>query len=318
MVAKILDIRSIQISLSIIIVLGMIFCIFTPNYYLFKMGARFAGQIMLFYMALGITFLILNQPRLMFTSLACCAGLCIFLKQSSNSDLKHPVPTDELSIKVAHFNVSVSDEDYESTVQAMLQADADLISIQELTPDWQYALNEVLTDKYPYYSSVVRFDPFGLAVYSKHPIEQLDTFYFEEIPNYSGTIKINNSNHKFKFVCGHTTPPLYSLAYEKMKGHIKVLAQEATQDSMPVITIGNFHAPPWWAEIQDLRTTAQLADSRRSAAYGISEIFQSPGDYIFYNQGFSCLNFENIFTPNSSHLGIQGRYQFKRNAEKAN
>ena len=319
MVAKLLDIRPVKISLSILIVLGAIFCIFTPNYFLFKMGARFAGLIMLGYLALGIFFLILKQPQLMFTSFACCAGLCLFLKYSSNSDLKHPVPTDELRIKVAHFNVSASDEDYESTINTMLATDADLISIQELTPDWEYALEETLSEKYPYSSSVVRFDPFGLAIYSKNPISQLDTFYFEDIPNLSGIVDIKNSNNRrFKFICGHTTPPLYSIAYQKMKGHLKILAEHAAQDSIPVITIGNFHAPPWWGEIQELRETANLADSRRSAAYGISEIFQNPGDYIFYGEDFNCLSFENIFTPKSSHLGISGQYQFKRHAQKTN
>lgn len=318
MIAKIFDLRPIQIGLSTLIILGAIFCIFTPNYFLFKMGARFAGLIMMGYFAMGLLFLFFKQQRLMFTSFACCAGLCLFLKSSSNADFRHPLPTSELSISVAHFNVSASDEDYDSTIKALLNSDADLLSIQEVTPDWQYVLKETLSEKYPYSTSEVRFDPFGLAVYSKYPISQLDTFFYEDIPNYSGTIKIDRGNHQFKFICAHTTPPLYSLAYEKMRNHLDVVANQAIKDSTPVITIGNFHAPPWWGEIQDLRAKAELTDSRRSAAFGISEIFQSPGDYILYSEEFNCLSFEEIQTPQASHLGIQGQYQFKGNVQKAN
>lgn len=318
MLARILDLRSIQLGLSILIILGTIFCIFTPNYFLFKLGARFAGMIMLGYLTMGIFFLVLQQPRLMFTCFACCAGLCLFLKNASNSDLRHPLPTNERSIKVAHFNVSASADDYDTSIQALMNADPDLISIQEVTPEWQYLLRETLSEKYPYSSAVIRLDHFGLAVYSKFPISQLDTFFYEDIPNISGIIELENPEHRFKFICAHTTPPLYSLAYEKMRNHLQLVAKQSVSDSIPVITIGNFHAPPWWAEIQDLRATADLADSRRSAAYGISEIFQSPGDYILYSDDFNCLNFKNIITPLSNHLGIQGRYQFKNNAEKAN
>ena len=101
-----------------------------------------------------------------------------------------------------------------------------------------------------------------------------------------------------------------------MQEHLQLVAQQATDEDNPVLAIGNFNAPPWWAEIQDLRAEASLSDSRRSATYGLSEIFQSPGDYIFYNNRFSCLGFENIFNGQSTHLGILGTYQFKNNVKK--
>ena len=319
MLSNILNLRSVQISLTSLIILGAIFCIFTPNYFLFKMGSRFAILIMLGYLVMGILFLMAKQQRLMFTSMACCAGLCLFLKHASNSDLQLPLATDELSIKVAHFNVSASDtDDQQSTLHAMLETDADLISIQEVTPPWRYALKETLTEQYPYSATIVRMDLFGLAVFSKFPFHHLDTFYYADIPNFSGVIETRNQDHRFKFICAHTNPPLYSRAYEEMKGHLEMIAEQSTRDSMAVIMISNFNAPPWWAEIQDLRETARLNDSRRSSAYGFSEIFQSPSDYILYTDDFNCLGFENIISPQSSHLGIQGRYQFKYHDKKEN
>lgn len=319
MLIRILQKRSVQFALSALIILGALFCIFTPNYFLFKMGARFAGLIMLGYLAMGILFLLLKQPRLMFISMACCGGLCLFLKHSSNSDLKYPIPTTQESVKVAHFNVSASDDDYESTIQAIIDSKADLISIQEVTPDWHYILKETLSKEYPHSAAVVRFDPYGLAVYSKYPISNLDTFYYESIPNFSGIIELNDPEHRFNFICAHTTPPLYSQAYQKMRDHLRVVAAEAIkhqEDSMGVMMISNLNAPPWWGEIQELREAVDLYDSRRSASYGLSEIFQSPGDYIFHTIDFNCLGFESIISPQSSHLGIQGLYQFKTNAEK--
>ena len=167
MVTKILNLRSIQFTLGALIILAAILCIFTPNYFLFKMGARFAGLIMLGYLVLGLFFLILKQPKLMFISLACCAGVTIYLKSTSNSDLKHAAPTTEVSVRVAHINVSGFDNDYESTMAAIKDTKADLISIQELTPEWHYVLKETLSEDYPYSTSLVRFDPFGMAIFSK-------------------------------------------------------------------------------------------------------------------------------------------------------
>ncbi|MEL6635231.1 MAG: endonuclease/exonuclease/phosphatase family protein [Bacteroidota bacterium] len=313
---QLLNARPIQLILGLLILFGAISCIFTPNYFFFKMGARFAGLLMLGYLALGLVFLLLRQPRLMFLSFGCCAGLCLFLKNSSNSLLKAPARNNQLSIRVAHFNVSASDGDFESTLKAIKQSKADLISIQEVTPDWEYILSESLGEKYPYSASMVRFDPYGLSIYSKHPIQALDTFYYEEIPNFSGVIKAKRARKSFKFICAHTTPPLYSQAYDAMRNHLRVVAAEARRDSLPVVMIANLNAPPWWAEVQELRSNAQLFDSRRSATYSLSEVLRSPGDYIFHSAEFNCLSFENIVSPQSSHLGIKGQYQFKANAEK--
>jgi len=64
MATKILDNKPVQIAISVLIVLGALICIFTPNYFLFKMGARFAVHIMIGYLLLAIVFLILRQTRL--------------------------------------------------------------------------------------------------------------------------------------------------------------------------------------------------------------------------------------------------------------
>lgn len=273
------------------------------------MGAKFAGLIMLGYLGLGFIFLVANQTKLMFTSFVCCAGLCLFLKNSANSALHHPVQTSESTIKIAHFNISASDEDYDSTIDAILNTEADLISIQEVTPDWHYLLNEKLQQEYPYSNTVVRFDPFGIAVYSKHPFQNIDTFFHQDIPNLKGSISINEKEKPLNFICTHTMPPLYNAAYENMKGHLNTLADSIQNISEPIVTIGELNAPPWWQEIQDLRLRGGLNDSRRSASFGFSEIFQNPVDYIFFSDHLECVGFENITTATSSHLGISGTYQ---------
>ena len=311
MVSRLLNYKITQLALISLIVVGMLICVFTPNYYLFKMGTRFAIQIMLGYLLLGILFLLIKQPRLMFTSFACCAGLCLFLKYSSNTDFRLPVRTSDAVIQAAHFNVSGSDEDYESTMQSILQADADIVSIQEVTPDWAVVLKESLQSVYPYSKTVVRFDPFGLAIYSKYPFDYVDTFHFEDIPNIVGCIKPTGMHQPVYFISSHTTPPLYSLAYERLRKHLHRIAQFANDLAAPVITLGDYNAPPWWTEIQQMKEYASLNDSRRSVQSGWMHVFQNPVDYIFYSNHFNCVDFETISSHSSSHLGIKGVYEVK-------
>jgi len=54
MVTKILDLRYIYLSLSTLIIIGALVCVFPPDFFIFKMSARFAVQIMLGYLSLGL------------------------------------------------------------------------------------------------------------------------------------------------------------------------------------------------------------------------------------------------------------------------
>ncbi|MEM8908037.1 MAG: endonuclease/exonuclease/phosphatase family protein [Bacteroidota bacterium] len=320
MVTKILSYKPLQITLSAFIILGALICIFTPNYFLFKMGASFAVHIMIGYLLLAMVFLFFRQPQLMFTSFACCAGLCLFLKHSSNAELALPPQTSDKVVKVAHFNMSASDEDYDQTIASILATNADLISVQEVTPDWHELLKTALQEQYPHSNAIVRFDPFGIAVYSKYPFQQIDTLFHEDIPSLVGTIQTEGEGSAVHFISAHTTPPLFSSAYNKMKAHLTMLGQYAQHIDLPIITLGDFHAPPWWGEIQELKEVAQLQDSRRSATYSFSDVFQNPVDYILYSTELTCIDFRAVLS-NSNHLGIQGVYQFHSNpqyASKAN
>lgn len=315
MVTKILNLKYIHLSLSALIILGALVCIFPPEFFIFKMSAQFAVQIMLSYLAIGLLFLIVGHRKLMFTSFACCAGLCLFLKYVTNSELVRAQPTTEETFNVAHFNVSATD-DYEFMIAEILASKADLISFQEVTPDWNIVLQESLSEFYPHSKTVVRFDPFGLAVYSKLPFNSVDTFMTEDVPNILGTIGLDKSGNEICFITSHALPPFYTSDYKKLRNHLHKIATFSNQSACPVITIGDYNAVPWSYEIQDFRAVSKLNDSRRGFfpnSKGSFSIFQLPSDHIFYSSQLECIHFEDLEHSVAGHLGVKGAYQFEQN-----
>jgi endonuclease/exonuclease/phosphatase (EEP) superfamily protein YafD len=318
MVTKILTYRYIQLALTSLIVLGTFICVFTPNYFLFKMGARFAVQIMLGYLVLGFVFLIFRQHKLMFTSFACCAGLCLFLKYASDGQLSPPLKTDQQTLNVAHFNVSASIIDYKQTIDEILAVDADVITLQEITPDWDAELKESLQDEYPYSKTIVRLDPFGLAIYSRFPLLSADTFMFENTPNIVGTVQLEGKGQEICFIVSHALPVFYTKDYERQRKHLMAIAKYSSSTDCPIITIGDYNAVPWSYEIQDFKAAAKLNDSRRGfmpASNGSFSLFQIPSDHIFYSDQLECTEFQEINSPSSGHLGIKGSYQFNNKSK---
>ncbi|HHH50464.1 MAG TPA: endonuclease/exonuclease/phosphatase family protein [Saprospiraceae bacterium] len=305
-VVKIFNIKSIQLIIAALIILGAVFCIFTPNYFLFKWGESFAVQIMFGYLAAGIIFLMFRMPRLMFTSFACCAGLAMYLKDASNGNLIYPARTNGPVIEVANFNVSSAGDDFMATIEQIIETDADVISVQEIDPNWDKVLKEALVTEYPYSATVFRpVDFLGIGIFSKSPLIDIDTFYYQDIPNLKFKTQIENRD--IDFLSAYIYPELNSKDYKHTQAHFNTLCSIlSSEQKNPFITLGDFNEVQWSAYVRDFRKQCHLNDSRRFPTW-----VERPTDHIFYTNQLECVGFKSIRASNAEHFGIKGTYQFK-------
>ena len=317
MITKILSYRPIQSALIVLIILGAVFCIFTPNYLLFKLGARFAVQIMFGYLILGLAFLIVRQPRLMFTSFACCAGLCIYLKNAGNNNLIYPHPTNALVVDVAHFNVSNHStfaQKYDTVVTELLALDLDLISFQDFNDNLALMsqLKTSLSEAYPYVIEDLQFSQYDLIVFSKHPIKERDVFYYHpkpsniKIPILRGCIQLTGSKQDVYFLTSYMQPPYDETSnfFEKFKAQLDLMSEYTNSIKAPILTFGEFNDVSFSSELVDFRRRTNLKDSRIFPG-----LRGSPVSHIFYSNLFICVGFREVKNENFEQYGIVGSYQ---------
>lgn len=267
----------------------------------------FSVQLMLGYLVLGLLFLIIGKKRLLFTSFICCGILCLFLKQSSNTNLIFPKVSVNEQITIAHFNTSSATAGYESLLKAVVTSNADIVSFQEVTPDWDQYLNENLSALYPFNASNVRIDPYGMEIFSKLPIHSYDTFHFEEIPHQIVNVKISNTE-QINIISAHMLPPVGKRLFDRAKRHLDTLAHKISSIQAPCIVLGDFNLVYWSNEINNFRQVAQLENSRRDISQNVLNV---PYDHIFYSNRLECTSFWDITDITSNHLGIIGTYQVK-------
>ena len=282
--------------------------IFSPEWAFLKKAGEFSVQLMIGYLFLGLGFLVIGNKRLLLTSFACCGALCLFLKQSSNEHLRLPEQTKEEMISIAHFNTSSASDGYASLVQSALESEADIISFQEVTPDWDIYLKQNLSETYPFFASNVRIDPYGMAFFSKIPIENYDTFHYQDIPHQMANISISE-NKQVNIISAHVLPPVGQVMNERAKMHLNTIAEIIQGKPDPSIVLGDFNLVYWSNEIRDFRNKADLANSRRDIASNLFKI--PPYDHIFFSEELECTGFQDISDTISNHLGIIGSYQFK-------
>jgi len=255
----------------------------------------------------GFVFLILNQRRLLFTAFGCVAALCLHFKHVANISLVLPVKTSEPVMTLAHMSTADLGEHWTSTAESLRKADADIVSIIEITPAWEDVLTGALRSTYPYQALLTRIDILGTAIFSKYPILQVDTLTFEDVPHLRARIQITDKNQAdiYSF---NTDPPLFRNSLLHLRNQLKGLSNNIEKTEIPVLAAGNYNLDQFADEIQDFRASSHLLDSRKT----MSPSLVTPTNHIFYSPSMECLTFENLYDSSSMRIGILGEYQFMR------
>ena len=291
-----------------LVMLGMIAVVIIavrpPDVVIFRRIASHSTQIMLLFLLVGIFFLIIDQRRLLFTAFGCAAALCLYFKYAANISLRIPIKTSEPTLAITHTSTSELSEAPELSLKGLIEGNSDVICFLEITPDWEDLLRSRLTRYYPNRAELTRVDYYGLAIYTKYEIANVDTFYFEDIPTLKVDIKLD-ANHEISIFTTNTNPPLFRRSFEQLRNQLSHLADNVIGSGNPAITTGNYNLDQFSEELQDFRAKANLNDSRKS----MSPSLNPPTEHLFYSRFWECLTFGNLYDSLNHKIGITGEYQ---------
>ena len=322
---KIVGSKGLRLIVSSLVCLPAIVVMFAPFVYAFTPFGSYqwliekSAQILWVYFFSAIILLIFSKKYWMFLSFGCCAALCVFMKNMSNDAFDYAEKTDDLTIKVANFNLSSVTDSLEAVAKNIDNCEADLISLQEVSPMEDSILRLRLQKNYPNVYSMKSKEYYGMMVFSKYPFEKNDTFSYHGIPNIIGCINIDKDNYKLHFISSYLLPPFNATAYENFRGHLGTIAYKVKALNVPMITMGTYSSVPWSPEIKDFKDIGELSDSRLGFAPTFPNnapiMFQVPYDHIFHSKHLKCLDFKTIKTSSKGHMGIEGIFQFVKNNE---
>ena len=216
-------------------------------------------------------------------------------------------------LTVTHLNVLTCNYDYRATIDRLLATDPDIISIQEVSHQWADKLNQRIDSTYPHSVVIPRSDSFGIAVFAKKPLKNVEVQHWGDLPNITGQVKVDGQ--KVHFVTSHVPSPLRLEQINQRQTMMRQLRQHIKNQPFPKLVIGDLNTVSWGRDLQRLTDTGQLTDSRTSYAatypawLGFAGI---PIDFILYSKGLACRDF-NTFSSPSDHRGINGKYQITEN-----
>ncbi|MAT56295.1 MAG: hypothetical protein CMN32_17630 [Saprospirales bacterium] len=326
MTLRILNHPIVQITAFAVVGVSVLAVVF-PHYFPYPLSSfsNYANQLMLLMLMGGLFFLLLRQPRLTFLSFAGSAALCLFLKYSNNSDginrwrsrltpeqvVLKSKPEHTNQLRVAHVNLSNA-TDIDSTVQALRNCKAGLISLHELDPMWEMILREELSSAYPFQEFYVDIGLYGMGIISKYRLAGIDTLYFDGVPSLRTAISVDGQD--LRLFSLHSEPLIHESARKKLLFQLDTVGTLISHDSLPSLVFGEFNLMTWSNELQEFCKTAGLHESRNGFMHyvskGLGSLWETPFDHIFFTSPLQVVEFSNFLEPGTGkRLGIIGAYQ---------
>lgn len=161
-------------------------------------------------------------------------------------------------------NLLYSQEDPTRARAFLLGQSADIVVLSEFTPRWRQKL-AVLEQTYPYFALRDRWNPWGIAVYSKYPFEDVEDLDLGDDQSSHLRILLQLPGGRAEVYAVHLASPPSGLQAAQRNTQLRRLAARiaAADPALPRIVVGDFNSTPFSPFFRDLLRDTGLRDGRR-------------------------------------------------------
>ena len=250
---------------------GTVIALFSRSIWLAELFSHFRLYYLLALLLLALTFLWTNHPYLLVLSLALALPNAWYvvpylspLAKTAEAAVVRPPP---FSI-VAH-NLKFSNNAHATTLEYLRASDADVLLLAEYTSQWAAALAP-LDAIYPYRRLQPRPHPWGLAIYSRTPFEQIDEFSLGPGDNVQFQARLMVDEQPVELFAVHLFSPVKPSLARGRNQQLRELAVRVRNAGAPALVVGDMNVTPFSPYFGDFLRDAGLEDARRRSGFHIT------------------------------------------------
>lgn len=230
-----------------------------------------------------------------------------------------PAP-DVPSSRVVVANVLTSNHRFDRFLELIREEKPEFFLVLEVDTRWLAALKP-LKEAYPYSVSRSRSDNFGIALFSRVPLEEAKVIELGDstVPAIVARLQLNGV--MTTVIGAHTLPPWKAEYAETRNRQLRALARLIGKLKGPVMVIGDLNMTSWSPFFQDLVDTTGLRDSRRGfgvqATWPTSNLLlRVPLDHALVSREFTVVDRRIGSDIGSDHLPVILDVAVKRGADR--
>lgn len=218
----------------------------------------------------------------------------------------------ESRVRVLVLNVKKGDQVNPETLALVRQLRPDLFLALETEPEW-LRRTAPLRDLFQDVITVPRRDAWGMALYSRLPVEEAEVRYLVDgyVPSIKTAVRLR-SGGRIHFYGLHPKPPLM---HNPSRGDAELIraAREIARSPTPAILAGDLNDVPWAKTTQRFQEISGMRDPRVGRAFDATfwpaqPVIGWPLDHAFATEGFRVIEFEPMRDVGSDHLPLVAEF----------
>ena len=201
---------------------------------------------------------------LVIATIWCSIGvLSVYLQveQASPGDTK---------IRIMSHNVLSGNRSYDAVKKQVSEVDPDLFVIVEYDEKWHKAMQSIIEDgTYPYFVRAPRWHGFGVAIFSKLPLTDTQTYQLTaeitDVPMVTAEFMVGDQ--KVRLAGVHAFSPTNADRLHLRNEQLTEMAKILKQSDTPTIVMGDYNCVPWSPFLDDFLKQTGYRDSRVGFGY---------------------------------------------------
>ncbi len=219
-------------------------------------------------------------------------------------------PSERVRLMLA--NVYMHNREAGALLNVVQQADPDMLLLME-NDQWWIDHVAPLRERYPHHHELPIGNTYGMALYSRYPLENLETKFFQHdsVPSFHCRVQLP-SGRWFSFHGVHPVPPILSKhpdnAGQQEEELLKV-GNLVKQRTLPAVVAGDFNDVAWSNTSRLFQTNGGLQDTR--VGRGLYDSFDAnswimrwPLDHVYVSDEFRVVSFRKLGYFGSDHFPI--------------
>ena len=227
----------------------------------------------------------------------------------------------ESRVSILSSNVFQDNRNTAGCLNLIRKHDPDIVLLLETDSYW-HKNTLALRDHYPYEVPVPLENTYGMLLYSKLALSEIQVRYLvdDEIPSIKALVTLPSGQHVQLF-CVHPTPPvpgenLHSTERDK---ELLLVAKEVKASRLPCIVVGDLNDVAWSYTTDLFTKISGLLDPRIGRGFyntfhAKMPVLRFPLDHVFCSTDFKLVELARLENFSSDHFPILISLQYERAA----
>ena len=201
--------------------------------------------------------------------------------------LHTPHPTAPPTHRALLINLNHTQSNQVPALTEIQTINADIMILLEVTPSWLKTLQPLL-QSHPHTLQHPREDPFGIAIFSRHPISHPKQYNHAplDLPTLQFDLHLNQQT--ITCFATHPPPPISPSLYHARNQQLQTLSKQLQNIRYPALVLGDLNTTPFSPHFQQLLKETSLLDSTQGFGFQPSwnvgnPLFSLPIDHALHH-----------------------------------